>query len=63
VKPGDMVRIKRESKPNEQSGIITWASWLSKDDQPNYYMCHVLWNDGRHVSEDSWDLEVCHESR
>ena len=58
MKVGDMVRAKREPKPSEQVGIITWASWISKENQPNYWMCHVLWGDGRHVSEDAWDLQV-----
>ena len=67
MKLGDMVKLKAGDRgwlrEHTQLGIITWASWLSKNDQPNYWMCHVLWDDGRHITEDAYDLETCHEAR
>ncbi len=67
MKVGDMVKLKTGHRgwirEHDQIGIITWASWLSKADHPSYWMCHVLWDDGRHVSEDAYDLEACNEAR
>ena len=62
MQPGDMVRLKTGDRgwlrEHDQHGIITWASWKSKEAQPNYWLCHVLWEDGRLVPEEAYDLVV-----
>ena len=67
MQPGDMVRIKGAGpqwiREHDHVGIITWASWKSEEKQSNYWRCRVLWEDGRHVNEDAFELAVVSETR
>jgi len=67
MQPGDLVRLKAGHRgwlrEHDQHGIITWASWKSGVKQSNYWRCRVLWEDGRHVNEDAFELVVVPETR
>ena len=66
MQPGDLVRLKAGHpgwvREHDQVGVITWASWKSLEPQSNYWACHVLWHDGRHVPEEAYDLVVVPET-